>query len=217
MENPRFKVLLGGKGTPQVADYDRPLLSRTDWLVAPTLGAIVPNWLLLIPRHPALNFQAWSKLRGQAPELLLQAVREHLGLDNDEIIWFEHGPCTAGTPIGCGTDYAHIHILIRPHFSFAAFADKAKSLSGLKWIRSTSEDAYQEILNGHSYLIAGSGDQTVISHDVEATGSQFFRRVVSMLANAEETWDYRQSPHTANITKTIRSFRLLESAAQRAE
>ena len=212
----RFETLLQGEIPQAAANYDRPLLARTDWVLAPTLGAVVPNWLLLIPRVPVLNFRAWSELLGQSPEQLLQDVRQHLNLRKDEIIWFEHGPRISGTLTGCGLDHAHIHILVRPSFSFEAFTEKARSLSNLEWIAGASEDAHRRLTVGRSYLISGAGDRAIIAQDVEVAGSQFFRRVVAALADAGDAWDYRQYPHTDHIVETISTFRSLESAAQRA-
>ncbi len=213
----RFETLLQGEISSVAANHDRPLLARADWLVAPTLGAIVPNWLLLIPRDPVLNFRAWSELRARSPEQLLFDVRQHLGLREDEIIWFEHGPRIAGTATGCGLDHAHIHILLRPRFSFEAFTKKAQSLSKLEWIVGASEEAYHRLTVDRSYLIAGSGVTTIVAQDVEATGSQFFRRVIGALADAGDAWDYRRCPHTDHIAETIRTFRSLEGVARRGE
>ena len=212
----RFDVLLQ-LGSHESPDYDRPLLARADWLVAPTLGAIVPNWLLLIPRDQVLNFRAWIKLRGQSLERLLYDVRHHLGLLEDEIIWFEHGPRAAGTSIGCGLDHVHIHMLIRPSFSFEDFAAMARSLSKLEWLTPSFKDAYKGLGVDRSYLISGCGNTTITAQDVEATGSQFFRRVVGALVNAGDSWDYRNYPHRDHVLDTIKTFRSLEGAARRGK
>jgi ATP adenylyltransferase len=212
----RFEALLKG-GFFSGAEHDRPLLARAKWLVAPTLGAIVPNWLLLIPRDPVLNFRVWADLHGRSPTQLLQDVRLHLGLRADEIIWFEHGPHSAGTLIGCGLDHAHIHVLIRPGFSFEAFTSAARTLSGLDWTAGECGDAYRTLTVERSYLVAGSGDAAIIAQGVEATGSQFFRRVIGALANADDAWDYRRYPHAHHVSQTIRTFQSLESVARRGE
>lgn len=209
----RFEALLKGGPSPS-AKHDRALLVRADWLVAPTVGAIVPNWLLLIPRDPALNFRVWADLHGRRPAQLLRDVQLHLGLRADEVIWFEHGPCSTGTSIGCGLDHAHMHVLIRPCFSFWSFKEKAQSLSDLDWTAGEFDDAYHTLAGGSSYLIAGSGVATIIAQRVEATGSQFFRRVVGALADVGDAWDYRRYPHAHNVNETIRTFRSLESAAR---
>jgi hypothetical protein len=207
----RFRALLDGVGT---AAYDRPLLTASKWIVAPTLGAIIPGWLLAIPRRPALNFSQWATDEAERPETILQQLREHLGLSSREVIWFEHGPVQNGTIIGCGLDHAHIHVLIKPSFSFELFEATARSLSDLDWKRSPAEEGYAGLSDCHSYLIAGSGESVLTALNVEKAGSQFFRRVVSKLA-AEAGWDYRRHPHAKNISQTISTFRSLESAARR--
>jgi ATP adenylyltransferase len=210
----RFEALLKGEFSSG-AEHDRPLLNRTEWLVAPTIGAIVPNWLLLIPRDPVLNFRAWAELHGRRPGQLVQEVRLHLGLRAEEIIWFEHGPYGTGTSIGCGLDHAHIHVLLRPCFSFESFTDKARSLSEFDWTTGEYDDPYRTLAAESSYLIAGSSDVVIIAQGVEATGSQFFRRVVGALVHVGDAWDYRRYPHARHVRETVRTFRSLESFARR--
>lgn len=207
-------MLLEG-GNSSSAEHDHALLAGPDWLVAPTIGAIVPNWLLLIPRDPDLNFRVWAELHSRPPTGLLEDLRQHLGLRADEIIWFEHGPSSKGTLVGCGLDHAHIHILVRPSFSFEAFVDKAQSLSNFDWRAGEHDDPYRGLAVESSYLIAGSGDASIAAQDVEAAGSQFFRRVVGALTDISEEWDYRRFPHAHHVSETIRTFYSLESVARR--
>lgn len=209
---PRFEALLRGTAT---AMHDQLLLERPEWLVAPTLGAIVPNWLLILPRRPALSFRDWQAKGGERPEAVLRAVCMHLGLAFDEIIWFEHGPAAQGTSVGCGLDYAHLHVLVRPSFSFEAFAGLACELADLPWQHRHVDCSYSALGRQGSYCIAGSGDRSISTLHVDAIGSQFFRRVVSAVAGAGSAWDYRRFAHTRNIAITIETFRSLESAARR--
>lgn len=207
----RFEALLKGVAT---AAHDEPLLERPGWLVAPTLGAVVPGWLLAIPRQPFLSFRDWSTANGHCPQAILQDVRGHLGLAPEEVIWFEHGPVMSGTPIGCGLDHAHLHILVRPGFTFTAFITLARGLAHLRWQETSREQGYAQIRGNSSYLIAGCGDRVLIASNVECAGSQFFRRVVGALIGADSEWDYRRFPHTDNINRTIHTFRSLEKAVR---
>jgi ATP adenylyltransferase len=210
--NFRFNALLRGEGS---AAHDKPLLDQPTWIVAPTLGAIIPNWLLAIPRQPVLSFREWGVNGGERPEAVLRAICMHLGLSLDEIIWFEHGPSTLGTTVGCGLDHAHLHILVRPKFSFSAFASRACTLADLAWQEHHVDCGYSALEGEGSYCIAGSGDRSISASHVDAVGSQFFRRVVSAVAGVESVWDYRRFAHTKNIEITIETFRSLESAARR--
>lgn len=211
-EKRRFEALLGNAIS---AAHDQPLLERREWVVAPTLGAIVPNWLLAIPRRPALNFRDWAATGGERAETVLHDIRKHLGLASKELIWFEHGPAIAGTTVGCGLDHAHLHILLRPTFTFTDFVARARGLARLNWQEGPVECGYVGLDRNASYYIAGCGDRVITASHVEGAGSQFFRRIVGSLTGHDAEWDYRKFPHVENITRTIRAFRSLERAAQR--
>lgn len=206
----RFAALLTGCGN---VAHDRPLLETKDWIVAPTLGAIVPGWLLIIPRREAINYRNLSAISGLAPLAAVREVAAHLSLTMDEIIWFEHGPANAGTLVGCGLDHAHLHMIIRPQFDFAAFVASARAAADLNWFEMDTRIAYSR-LGTRSYFIAGSGDSAIVATDVETAGSQFFRKVVASLIGDRAGWDYRSHPHRENIKGTIEMFHHLKEARQ---
>jgi hypothetical protein len=116
--------------------------------------------------------------------------------------------------VGCGTDYAHLHILLRPDFSFETFIALAISMSGLPWANSEAKRAYGFLPAESSYLVAGSAGRAAWASFVDATGSQFFRRVVASLSDHTESWDYRSHAHADNIARTIATFRKLERDAR---
>jgi ATP adenylyltransferase len=204
----RFAALLRGDARTQ--ECDRALLSHPEWIAAPTLGAIIPDWLIVVPRKPALNFRNWHRQQSKNPEAIIDRICEHLGLASDEIIWFEHGPAVHGSIVGCGADYAHLHILLRPHFPFEAFIALAVSMSRLPWSNSEAYRAYASLPVESSYLIAGSAARAAWALNVDATGSQFFRRVIASLSDRAEGWDYRLYAHADNIARTVETFRKLE-------
>ncbi len=205
----RFESLLTGASR---ANFDQVLYRGEGWVVAPTLGSIVPNWVLIIPEEHQLNFRDWMVGRGRSCDAILNEVAEHLGLSCNDYIWFEHGPSAVGTMAGCGLDHAHIHMIFQPAFDFSSVLNEATASSGLIWKKKSSSDAYQEIPASTSYMVAGCGDEVAIATDVEAAGSQFFRRVVCALAG-ENDWDYKAQPYAENIDETIRNFRRLSQGA----
>ena len=208
----RFSELLqsptGGR-----APYNQILLERSDWVIAPTVGPIVPNWLIAVPRRPALSFRDWTRRYRFSPLEIIADLCVHLRISLSDIVWFEHGPADFNSPVGCGTDYAHLHIIFQPKFIFGEFVTQSASASKLVWKRTTLEDTYKSLPDSHSYLVAGSGDLGIYTSQVESTGSQFFRRVVGALSDSKETWNYIYYPHTKNVFKTIDNFRYLERIA----
>lgn len=204
----RFDALLSGSSQ---AVYDRPLLDRDNWIVVPTVGAMVTGWLLAVPRQRVLSFRDWAAKGGPPPLSVVEEVRVHLGLEPNEVIWFEHGPASAGTVVGCGLDHAHIHILLRPCFDRAAFFDRARLMSGFGWEETSALDCYSRLTPAKSYYAAGSEDRAISACDVETAGSQFFRRVIADLTGFNSDWDYRRFEHLPKIEETISMFKQLEN------
>ena len=211
----RFAVLLADAIGPET--YDRPLMKTRDWVVAPTLGAIVPNWLIVVPRRPALNFRSWHEKTGTNPAAIVSDLCEHLSLAADKVLWFEHGPKIVGTEVGCGVDYAHLHLILDPAFSFETFMERVEESSSLDWQQSSPKEAYSRLTGRNSYLVIGMGNHVKITEGVEQTGSQFLRRMVAAAIGQAEMWNYRHHPHHANIARTVETFRALESAARRSD
>ena len=208
----RFSALLKAS-TGQRAPYNQLLLERIDWIVAPTVGPIVPNWLIAVPRRPALSFRDWTRRYETSPLGIIDDLCAHLEIASSNIVWFEHGPAGFNSPVGCGTDYAHLHVIFKPEFTFDEFVGKSVSISNLSWKRTTVENIYGSLLDSHSYLVAGSGCSGIYTSRVESTGSQFFRRVVGALSGCMDSWNYKYFPYTENVSRTINNFRHLERLA----
>ena len=212
----RFASILRGSHSDQSL-CDRPLFKNADWIVVPTLGAIVANWLIIVPYERALSLRDWQKQYDRSVNDIVDILSLHLGIDSTELVWFEHGPAHPLSSVGCGTDYAHLHLIFNPCFVFSEFVEKAMAFSRLNWIDIEAMTAYSALPDGDSYLIAGSGDRAVLASRVESAGSQFFRRVISDLTVKNNSWDYRHYPHTSNIKKTINNFQALANPACSSE
>ena len=206
----RFSELLRQPARERLP-HNQPLLERVDWVIVPTIGAIVPNWLIAVPRKPIINIRDWIIQYGMSPKNIMDDLNVHIKTTYSDLIWFEHGPASFNSPVGCGTDHAHLHIIFRPDFTFAAFAEQSISSSNLTWQHTAPDSAYESLPDTGSYLIAGSGSESIFTYHVESTGSQFFRRIVSVLAGRVDAWNYKHFPHADNVTKTIENFRYLEA------
>lgn len=206
----RFEALLTGASDKV---YDQPLLERSDWLVVPTLGAVVSGWVLALPRKHVLSFREWSTAGGPPAQSIVAEVLSCLGLADDEVIWFEHGPARAGTLIGCGADHAHLHILIRPPFDFSAFTKATQDHSSAMFCELPASEVYEAVSGDASYCVAASADKAISALNVDQLGSQFFRRVVAQLTGQASAWNYRRSPHMEHIRSTIGIFKHLARRA----
>jgi ATP adenylyltransferase len=198
----RFETLLRGTGS----DHDQVLLETRGCTVAPTLGSIIPNWLLVVPRHAALSFREWQAGSRRDPVRLIDDVLSELGIKPERAIWFEHGPSAAGSIVGCGVDHAHLHILIDAPFCFDEFTLAAIHSAPIDWHWTSGTKAYASISAAGSYLVAGSVDKAVFAADVESAGSQFFRRVIARLVGKPNQWNYKTHAHLENVRRTLSAF-----------
>jgi ATP adenylyltransferase len=187
---------------------DEILLEVDGCVVIPTLGSIVPNWLLIVPRSPVLNFAQWSLETGGSPLNLVEKVVAKSRSAN-RIVWFEHGPAQSGSVLGCGVDQAHLHVIYDAPFSAIELQAKAIENSDLEWSFGPSMSAYSNLQEQKSYLVAGSLETAASAQNVEQVGSQFFRRLIAFLSNQEAAWNYRTHPHLANIRETVRCYRMV--------
>ncbi|MFT3670618.1 hypothetical protein [Aestuariivirga sp.] len=187
--------------------YNRALAELEDMVVVPTLGSIVPNWLLFVPTWPSLNYRNWNTNTGRDPLLSMELFCEQFGHDFEKAIWFEHGAASSGSPIGCGVDYAHLHLLIDSQIDFSEFANAAHSLSGVEWRPLANQPSpYDDLPFEEDYYVFGQGRSAFVGNNNRSLGSQFFRRVVARLVKRDAEWDYKSYPFSANIAATCNNF-----------
>ena len=91
----RFRDLLCGHNSERAA-YNQVLLETRECIVAPTLGSIVPNWLLIVPRCPVVSFRKWQAITRMDPVWLIGEILAELEIEAERTIWFEHGPSAEG-------------------------------------------------------------------------------------------------------------------------
>ena len=140
----RFASLLASGECPRPL-YDKILFETQGCVITPTLGSIIPDWILIIPRTPVLNFAHWQAMNGILPSELVQNILAKRCIKLNRAIWFEHGPSGAGTSVGCGIDQAHLHVIIDPPFSFPTFISSAMRSSELEWRKKTAAEAHRSI------------------------------------------------------------------------
>jgi hypothetical protein len=182
--------------------YDTVLRDTGTMAITPTLGSIIPNWILAIPKRRAANAARWAQDERNDLLLAIKDITRSFGRDPRDVIWFEHGATGPRSIVGCGVDHAHIHILLTPPFSFERLCEEARAEVGLGWSVGRG-DAYAAIDSSKSYFVAGHGDQFLLAQSVETAGSQFFRKAIARIVDRDAAWDYRSHPHMENVVETI--------------
>jgi ATP adenylyltransferase len=201
----RFSNLLSEQNCPKPS-YDRVLQRYDGCVVVPTLGSILPNWLLIVPEKPVINFREWEKGSYLSADGLVRKFLRSRGIAAPSAIWFEHGPTKVGTSVGCGVDHAHIHVLVDAPFELEDFVFAAKTESGSEFKSVPTNAIFQGTRKDESYLLIASGDHAMVAKNVDQVGSQFLRRVVAHLAGQPDAWNYRTHPWLNNVEKTLQAF-----------
>lgn len=208
--NGRFASLLSGK-RPALHIWDTALLETPDYVVTPTRGSIVQDWLLVVPKRPALNFAEIRIRTGRDPLSDMRHLLNKLGVS--KYVWFEHGAAKMESDVGCGVDYAHLHVISTPQFSFDDFKQNVEDSSSRKWSDIfSSHPIYGALTPEVDYYAFGDADFGCHFSGCNL-GRQFFRKVVASLVGKSGEWDYNLFEHVDNIEATIGHFSRLADAA----
>ena len=103
----------GGSANSFAAHYAHELESRTileqdDFRLVPSLGQIVPGYLLLVPNHHYRAFADMSLEELKAAEALKTSLTVQMRPLYGNLLFFEHG-VRASDSGGCGISHAHLH------------------------------------------------------------------------------------------------------------
>src|SRR3989442_15087967 len=90
----RFDNILAGSSPAAI--YDSVLLDLGEVGVAPTLGSIVPNWVLAIPKARCTNSAGWCRQHRASAVEIEREITDRLGQRAQKGIWLEHGAVARG-------------------------------------------------------------------------------------------------------------------------
>jgi len=197
----RFEWVVGGapRGPDNVFDVD--LGNHELAAIVPTRGAIIPEWLLVIPRSRCLSVAELSSSARRGLLSLASTVADEISSVGKKAIIFEHGPAQTHSLTGCGVDQAHLHAVGTGH----EFIDWVLEGSDLRWTEVSPSDPWNARSTGLDYLLMMAGSRAWLAQP-ELPLSQFFRRKVAAYVGRTDEWDYRLNPHVANAARTTELF-----------
>jgi ATP adenylyltransferase len=175
------------------APWNAPLIETENFVVIPSLGALVEGWLLIVPKRHHISYGALPvALRAEADALELQ-TRELLESQYKKpVVTFEHGPSAAKHGTGCGVDHAHLHLVPIECDLFAAVVSFVPPT--VQWMASDWSEREHAYRYGLDYLYLkppGSGGLIAVADDF---GSQVFRRAISLHLGVEGEYSWRDYP-----------------------
>lgn len=202
------KFALNGFGSEP---YDRVLFESPNFVAVPTLGSILPGWLLIVPREHFLCIGAFTSELMRELIDFREEVASALCAAFGPIAFFEHGPASPCSLIGCGVDHAHLH-LVPTTLELRAGADRISS-GALPW---TNLDQLTTLSRYHAeglpYLYLHQfGESWICSPDV--IESQLFRKVIATAVGQPQNFDWKRHSFLSSIEETVLRLEHVNRAA----
>ena len=172
-------------------DIDKPILESDDYIAIASIGAFIEGWCLVIPKKHKLTLA--HDYRNQAFLEFASQVSERVSRRYGNTIFFEHGPITTGSAMGCGINHAHLHIV-----PFKESISETILNGELIWSEipvSAIEDktALKDYLLYSDDLL--SSEPIVLLSTPHKPISQYFRMVLAEKTGFMETANYRAHSH----------------------
>ncbi len=180
---------------------ENTVLHETEnFIVIPSLGSFVIGYVLVIPKNKILSYSEldvsyYSELSNLS-RYLVSHIEKHCG----RVVCFEHGPSVPESTLGCGIDYAHLHVVptdcpvkltLEKKFSFVKFEIQSN------WKQFENKDYLYLNENDQDYFADISGENIV---------SGLIRKTIAEFENHHHRHDWRQHRFEDNIKKTIELF-----------
>jgi len=180
---------------------DQDLFNYPLAAVVPTLGSLVPGWLLIVPRTKSLAFGGLSRQHRQDILGLARGLAIEVQVFGRNSFILEHGPSKPRSAVGCGVDQSHLHVVpMDGDLLSSALADKS-----VHWIAVNMEDPWSKCPQDQEYLLICRDDQCYVGLP-QVAQSQYFRRKIAHICGAPDAWDYREWPCYENAQRTIEYF-----------
>jgi ATP adenylyltransferase len=110
----RFDWVITGQAAGPDPKCDVDLLPEHSFALVPSLGSLCPGWVLAVPREPLLSLRALPTHERTAFLTSCRVVADTLSEFHTSSYYFEHGPGTRRSIVGCGVEQAHLHIVPSP-------------------------------------------------------------------------------------------------------
>ena len=188
--------------------WDTPIFESRAFVALPTVGALVEGWLLVVPRIPALSFARLSPAQlselGGFLDEIVPAIESAYG----PVSVFEHGPAITNSSVGCGVDYAHLH-LVPTRCDLLGGARKIAP--NVRWDQIKSFNEIQHcasLADGYWFLKQNYRSDLCYLGRCEYGNptSQLFRRVIANYLGRPSVFDWKDALGESLIASTVENL-----------
>jgi diadenosine tetraphosphate (Ap4A) HIT family hydrolase len=183
----------------------RMLWQSKNFVAMPTMGAIMPLHMLLLPRVHVTAFACLAQGIQEEAEACVDGLVAALTPLTGAVLAFEHGAVETGSAGGCGVLHAHLHVVPVPK-DFSALPTLPdvlwREVRADKWITRCSEISKGS--PGYLYFRSPTGDALVAP--VGNLPSQTMRRWLAEQVGVLN-WDWRAAGHELTMLESLEWMR----------
>lgn len=204
----QFESLYARNHLPATEPFRNLLVAESASFVAlPTIGPLVEGWTLIVPRRPALSMGHLNEQqRDELTEFSVQVAEMVSGVYGP-VALFEHGPAQQRAQVGCGVDYAHLHV-VPTEYNLRDSVDLI--FPSLDWHEITgfaNLGGLQQ--SGRPYLFLSQ--RQFNCRDLVATSSldipsQLFRKAIAQSIGVPSEYDWKSFPRTEVMRATYENL-----------
>ena len=207
----RFDWIVNSRSNANRDAWDVRLVESAAFVAIPSLGSIVPGWVLIVPRMPATNIATLSdEDRVELSSIRLRVATILTAAFPGEVYEFEHGPARAGGLLGCGVEQAHVH-MVPLDFDLVGAVTKSPAAGEIKY--ALADDPWRSVEPDRDYWLVrdAKAKSTVITYPAQPV-SQGIRKIIASRVGRPDMWNYREYRHEENVDLTVRAFGALMTA-----
>lgn len=195
---------LATETVPKIGLRSRIIGETKNFIVAPTLGAFVEGYVLIVAKHhyPSVSQMPISKIK-ELRALMNRVKREIRSVYGTRSVCFEHGESLCSRKAGGCISHTHVHVvpcdatMIEKIQQLNLDAVEIPSILSLSAQYSQLPYLYFQDVTNKQYVFSG-----------QVYPSQLFRQILASYYNLGEKWDWRRFQFEENIKKTIERLRI---------
>lgn len=184
--------------------HNTVLFETQYFVVLPTIGSLVSGWVLIVPKNKYVNFSKITKVEQEDLLSLISTLDNFYKSFYGSYVIFEHGPKIVKSIVGCGVDYAHLHI-VPVKIDLKSKAHKYID-SEINWVALDELSQISEIVRDNEYLFLQDNFQKKYVCVSQFIGSQTFRKVIADELGISDKYDWKKHSFLENIKETIKSY-----------
>lgn len=176
------------------------LIEETKYFyVRPTVGSIVVNYLLIIPKRHITSFSSLNDKEQKDFVLIINKYRQlFYKKTNKYPIIFEHGTCDNNS--SSSIIHAHIHIVGHNYLN------EKEIINDLNMEKIDFKNIFNNKYNKSYILYINQENDVYITYNFKKE-SQKMRKYIANDIGKNNKWNWKKYPYINNVKQTIKNFK----------